>query len=63
MMFRVTTSVQLCFQGSGQCCKERKENGKPEWQEKEEMRLSLFTDDGIVCIQNPKEYTVNYYNW
>lgn len=52
----LTTSAQHCIGNHCWCSKTRKEKGTQIG--KEEIKLFLFTDDTVICVENPKESTV-----
>ena len=52
----MSTYIQLCTRGSSQCDQARKDI-KGIQIEKEEIKLSLSTDNMILYVENPKKYT------
>lgn len=48
-------SIQCCTEGSGKYNKTSKRNENKNW--KQEIKSSLFVDNIIVYIENPKEST------
>ena len=55
-MSTLTTTIQHSFGSSSHSNQRRKRNkGNPDW--KKEVKLSLFADDMILYVENPKETT------
>ena len=55
-MHTLTTSIQHSFESFGHSNQSRKRNKRnPDW--KRRSKLSLFADDMIVYIENPKDTT------
>jgi len=54
----LTTTIQHSFGSFGHRSQSRKRNKRnPDWIPPEEVKLSLFTDDIILYIENPKDST------
>ena len=55
-MSTLTTFIQHSFGSPGHCSQRRKSKGIQIG--KEEVNLSLFKEDTILCIENPKDATM-----
>ena len=56
MMLTLTTTIQYSFGSFGHSNQRRNRNKRTQIQ-KEEIKLSLFADDMILYIENPKDST------
>ena len=52
----LTTAIQHSFGSLGHSNQSRKRKGNPYWKKKE-VKLSLFANDMILYIEDPKETT------
>ena len=53
----LSTSIQHHARGSGQENFKKEKERKTSWLEMEDVKLSLFADDTLLYIENPKEFT------